>query len=179
MSPPPGSPLPLPVAAQTPNGSKASLSCQGHFGKWCCPIGNGYSFFPLYGGLSCTGICVSPVWLCGPLVCTQSRAAVLLPLHANELSCSGSKQSRAGGLSCELRAAPKTGNSISKGTQRSLGMETSPSLLSLWELQPASLAARVMPLCKSGSRGLRASSVLSSPDWRVHRAWPWEPLPLC
>lgn len=34
-------------------------------------------------------------------------------------------------LSCELHAAPKTGSSISKRTERSSGMET---LLSLWEL---------------------------------------------
>lgn len=116
-SPPQGSTLPLPVAVWTPNGSKASLSCQGLFGKWCRPIRNGYSFLLLYGGLRCTGICVSPTWLCGPLVCTQSRAraAVSFPLHANELSCSGSSKAGRGGSAAGCGRPQKLATASPKG----------------------------------------------------------------
>lgn len=114
--------LPLPLAAQKPNGSKASPSCQGIIGKWCHPIKNCCSLLLLCEGLRRTGICVSPARLYGLPVCTKSGpgAAASFPLHANELSCSGSSKP-SGRLSCGLRATPKTlGMASPKGQGQAL-----------------------------------------------------------
>ncbi|CAN8183970.1 unnamed protein product, partial [Coccothraustes coccothraustes] len=84
---------------------------------------NGYSFLLFYWGRRCIGFCVSPAWLCGPLVCTQSRAgaAVSFPLHANELSCSGSSTAGRGGSAASCMRPQKLAAASPKGQREAPG----------------------------------------------------------
>jgi len=96
--------LPLPAAAQKPDGSKATPSCQAIVSKQCGPIKNCYSLPLLCEPLRCTGISVSSAWLAPKL---RPGTAVSFALRAGELSCSGS--SKAGQWAqWGLRVTPRT-----------------------------------------------------------------------